>query len=57
MKNEKKLMHIPVIILSSLEGPDITESFMEVGAVEVMRKPFDEDVFASALKKCVRSGF
>lgn len=51
MKSNGILKYLPVIMLSSLEGNDVTESFKQQGALEVMKKPFDESVFLAALVK------
>jgi len=51
MKSENSLKHIPVVMLSSLEGADITDSLKKQGALEVMKKPFDESIFLNVLQK------
>ena len=50
MKSEDDLAHIPVVMLSGLEGADLVAGCLENGAAAVMKKPFDEKVFLDVLK-------
>ena len=36
-----------VIMLSGLEGEELARKCLELGAAELMKKPFDEDKFAT----------
>jgi hypothetical protein len=38
-------------MLTSLEREDILESYKQEGALEIMKKPFDEEIFLSAMSK------
>ena len=51
MKSNNILKHLPVIMISSLGGQDVIDSFKQQGAIEVMKKPFEESVFLAALVK------
>ena len=51
IKTDPKLEHIPIIMLTSLEREDILESYKQEGALEIMKKPFDEEIFLSAMSK------
>lgn len=49
MKETADLKDLPVIMLSSLEGADLVQSFIERGAVAVLKKPVDDAKFLEAL--------
>jgi CheY-like chemotaxis protein len=55
VKADPKISHLPIIMLSSLEGSDITEKLFEYGALGVMKKPFDEMHFLELVRKCKKS--
>ena len=51
IKSEPKLSHLPVLILSSLDSREIDEDLMKMGALEIMKKPFENSKFLSAMEK------
>lgn len=46
MKNDDEVKHIPVVMLSGLEGEELNKSCLELGAYSLLKKPFDEQRFS-----------
>jgi CheY-like chemotaxis protein len=45
-KNDDEVKHIPVVMLSGLEGEELNKSCLELGAYSLLKKPFDEQRFS-----------
>jgi two-component system cell cycle response regulator len=46
LKSEPKLMHLPVIMLSGLDGEELARNCLALGAASLMKKPFDDYHFS-----------
>eukprot|EP01038_Epipyxis_sp_PR26KG_P014061 gene14061-18863_t len=51
IKAEDNMKSIPIVMLSGLESMDLTQTCLSLGAIDVMKKPFDEAKFQEILSK------
>jgi CheY-like chemotaxis protein len=51
LKSSMKTTHIPVIIITGLDDPEIPQKARELGADEFLRKPLDLSQVTNALKR------
>ncbi|RYG94882.1 response regulator [archaeon] len=50
IKQDRTMEHLPVVMLSGLEGDEIIKTGLEQGAVAVLKKPFNNAEFAEIIK-------
>ncbi|MDP9184113.1 MAG: response regulator [Actinomycetota bacterium] len=48
---EERTAHVPVLVLSTLDGQDVQQRCYELGAKRYLRKPFDAEVLIGALEE------
>lgn len=53
LKNDAKLQHIPVIMISAIEEMDSVMKCMEIGADDYLTKPFDPELLKAAVNRCL----
>jgi len=53
LKNDVKLQHIPVIMISAIEEMDSVMKCMEIGADDYLTKPFDPELLKAAVNRCL----
>jgi CheY-like chemotaxis protein len=51
LKNDEEVRHIPVVMLSGLEGDDLSQNCMDLGARALLKKPFDEHKFLDIMRE------
>ncbi len=51
LKKDAKTKDIPIILLSSLDDPDLESKGADAKAVYVIRKPYDEEILKSKIKE------
>ncbi len=51
LKSSMKTTHVPVIIITGLDDPEIPQKARELGADEFLRKPLDLSQVTNALKR------
>ena len=51
IKSNSKLSHLPVLMLSSLESRELEKALLEMGALDIIKKPFENSDFVGVLKK------
>jgi len=45
-KGDSELEHIPIVMLSGLDGEELSRNCLSLGAADLMQKPFDDNTFA-----------
>lgn len=53
LKNDAKLQHISVIMISAIEEMDSVMKCMEIGADDYLTKPFDPELLKAAVNRCL----
>ncbi len=53
LKNDARLQHIPVIMISAIEEMDSVMKCMEIGAEDYLTKPFDPELLKAAVNRCL----
>jgi|GEM_PF-461872 len=53
LKNDARLQHIPVIMISAIEEMDSVMKCMEIGADDYLTKPFDPELLKVAVNRCL----
>ncbi len=56
MQSEKRLMNIPVIMMTAEQNPRLSSDSFSAGAVAFLPKPFTTTQLQSMLRMCVRKG-
>ena len=55
IKNELRILHIPVIILSTAEHPATISSAYQAGALKYFKKPSSLEVFKDVIRKILNT--
>ena len=50
MKNDPKIAHVPIVIVSAWDDPDSKAKALKAGATEYIAKPFTMDEFIGKIK-------
>ncbi len=53
LKEDSRLRHIPVIMISALEEMNSVMQCMEIGADDYLTKPFDPNLLKAAVNRCL----
>lgn len=51
IKADQDFQHIPVVMLSGLEGEELSKNCLDLGANSLLKKPFDDQRFAEILQE------
>jgi CheY-like chemotaxis protein len=50
MKADKDMSELPVVMMSGLEGAELEQNCLELGANGLLKKPFEESTFREVMQ-------